>query len=65
MNMLLWQARIKQKITLQELSKMTGISKTMLNYYENNVYSPTMVNMEKIAKALNTNITELFESDYK
>lgn len=65
MKILTWQARTKQKITLTQLEKMTGISKTTLNYIENGITSPTLRQLETIAIALNVRITDLFDSDYK
>jgi len=65
MKILTWQARTKQKLTLTQLEKMTGISKTTLNYIENGITSPTLRQLETIAIALNVRITDLFDSDYK
>ena len=48
-----------------KLSKMTGISKSTLNNIENEKVSPTIAELEAIAKALNMKITDLFDSDYK
>lgn len=65
MKILTWQARDSKKITLIELSKMTGISKSTLNNIDNEKVSPTLKQLEAIAKALNVKITDLFESEYK
>lgn len=65
MKILTWQARRNKKITLIKLSEASGISKSTLNNIENERVSPTMQQMENIAKALNMKITELFDSDYK
>ena len=65
MKILTWQARTKQKITLTQLEKMTGVSDTTLNYIENGITSPTLRQLEAIAIALNVRITDLFDSDYK
>lgn len=65
MKILTWQARTKQKLTLTQLEKMTGISKTTLNYIENGITSPTLRQLEAIAIALNVKITDLFDSEYK
>ena len=65
MKILTWQARNNKKVTLVELSKMTGISKSTLNNIENEKVSPTIAELEAIAKALNMKITDLFDSDYK
>ncbi|UVY49584.1 MAG: helix-turn-helix domain protein [Bacteriophage sp.] len=65
MKILTWQARNNKKVTLVKLSKMTGISKSTLNNIENERVSPTIAELEAIAKALNMKITDLFDSDYK
>lgn len=65
MKILTWQARKDKKVTLVELAKMTGISKSTLNNIENMKVSPTMAEMEAIAKALNVRIEELYDSEYK
>ena len=65
MKILTWQARNSKKVTLVKLSKMTGISKSTLNNIENEKVSPTLAELEAIAKALNMEITALFDSEYK
>ena len=65
MKILTWQARNNKKVTLVKLPKMTGISKSTLNNIENEKVSPTIAELEAIAKALNMKITDLFDSDYK
>lgn len=65
MKILTWQARNDKRISLVKLSQMTGISKSTLNNIENEKVSPTMAELEAIAKALDARITDLFDSDYK
>lgn len=65
MEILTWQARTKKRITLVQLAKLTGISKSTLNNIENSKTSPTLMELEVIAKALGVKITDLFDSDYK
>ena len=65
MKILTWQARNNKKVTLVKLSKITGISKSTLNNIENEKVSPTIAELETIAKALGMKITDLFDSDYK
>ena len=60
-----WQARTEKGLTLMQLAKMSGISKTCLNDIENEKVSPTLDELEQIAKALNVKITDLFDSEYK
>ncbi len=65
MRILLNQVRQKKKITLTKLEEQTGISKSALNNFENDKTSPTMIHMEKLAKALEVRIVDLFDSKYK
>lgn len=65
MIVLTWQARQKKSISLVELEKLTGISKSTLNNIENGITSPTLIQLEAIARALDVKMTELFESKYK
>lgn len=65
MKLLIWQERTKRGVTLRELSMRTGISKSALDNYENGIRCPNMNQMELIAKALDTSISNLYESPYK
>lgn len=65
MKVLTWKARTSKKVTLIELSKRTGISKSTLNNIDNGKVSPNMNQLEAIAKALECRISDLFESPYK
>lgn len=65
MDILTWQARNNKNITLVQLSKLTGIGKSTLNNIENGKVSPTIKQLEVIAKALDVRISDLYESQYK
>lgn len=65
MKILIWEKRTEQNISLRQLSMCTDISKTALNSYENHTRYPNMMQMELIAKALHTTISDLYESPYK
>lgn len=65
MEIRLWQARKDKDLTLLQLQKLSGISKSCLNNIETGKTSPTLINLEKIAIALDVRITDLFESEYK
>lgn len=65
MRVLTLEARQNKDMTLIQLSKMTGISKTTLNNIERGKVSPTLKELEAIAKALDVKIEDLYESDYK
>ncbi len=56
-----WHARKQQKITLVKLAEMTGISKSTLNNIENGKTSPTIYQLETIAKALKISVCDLVE----
>lgn len=61
----IWEVRSKKGISLRELERRTGISKSALNNYENEKRYPDLQQLEKIAIALNTSMSSLYESDYK
>ena len=65
MDILTWQARNDKNVTLVKLSGLTGISKSTLNNIENGRVSPTIKQLETIAKALGVKISDLYESPYK
>jgi transcriptional regulator with XRE-family HTH domain len=55
--------RKKKNLTLYELSKRTGISRTYLRNLENNKqFNPTMFILKKISEVLEVNIKDLFYS---
>lgn len=55
-----WEIRTEKGLSLEELSAISGVSSTHLNDIENNKKSPTIHTLEKIAKALNVKISDLF-----
>ena len=65
MKILLGEIMYKKNISVRQLSLMTGISKSTISNITNETYSPTMENMEKLAKALKIRISDLYESPYK
>lgn len=65
MKILLGEIMYKKNISVRQLSIMTGISKSTISNIANETYSPTMENMEKLAKALKISISDLYESPYK
>ncbi len=65
MKILTWQVRNRKKVTLVELSKLAGISKSTLNNIDNEKVSPIIKQLEAIAKALDVRINDLYESPYK
>lgn len=65
MRVLLWEKRMSKFLTLQELAELTGISTSTLCRIENELVSPSLENLERIAIALGIRITDLFESEHK
>ena len=65
MKLLIKRIRKKKNIKVSEIAFKTGISKSALYIYEKGDRYPDMFQMEKIAKALDVKITELFLSEYK
>lgn len=65
MKILVWQIRTAKRITLVELAKRSGIRKSTINNIENEKVSPTLMQLESLAAALEVHITDLFESDWK
>lgn len=65
MDILIWKIRQKMALTLRDMENLTGISRSAINNFENGKVSPTMNQMEYIAKNLNVRINDLFDSPYK
>lgn len=65
MKLRIWEERTKKNVSLTQLSMRTGISKGALDNYENGKRYPNLEQMERIAKALHTTISDPYESDYK
>lgn len=49
-------ARSKNNMTINELAKATNLSSIAIEQFEKNIRSPSPSALEKIAKALNTNV---------
>ena len=52
--------REKGNVSLKKLSEKSGISTTHINDIENNIKSPSLLVMIRLAKALDVEITELY-----
>lgn len=65
MKILLDKIMYDKNISVRQLAIMTGISKSTINNIMNEIYSPTLDNLELIAKALKVHISDLYESEYK
>lgn len=65
MEILLWNVRTQKGYTLKQLKKLSGVSKSTIDNIENGITSPTLYQLELLAKALDVKITDLFDSKYK
>lgn len=61
----LWEVRTAKGLKLEAVAALTGVSKSTLNNIENGKTSPTLANLEKIARGLGCRISDLYESEYK
>ena len=61
----LWEIRTAKGLKLEAVAAVTGVSKSTLNNIENGKTSPTLANLEKIAKGLGCRISDLYGSEYK
>ena len=52
--------RKRQKMTLEELSTKSGVSKSILSQIERNISNPTVTTMTRIAEALNESLSDFF-----
>lgn len=64
MKIKIWEMRTEKNITLEKLARRSGMSKSSINRYENEQQEVSIQKLEKIAKALNCKIEDLYESDY-
>ena len=65
MEILTGKARYDKNLTLNKLAALTGLGKSTINNIENGKTSPTIKQLEIIAKALGVRISDLYESQYK
>lgn len=55
------EVRQERNINLKRLSKKSGVSTTHINDIENNIKSPSLYVMIRLAKALEVDITNLYK----
>lgn len=65
LRVLVWEARQRAGLTLQQLEQRTGISRSTLDRIENGQIVPRLDQLEAIAAATGTRITALFDSPFK
>lgn len=56
----LHEIREEKKLSIRELARRSGVSKTQINEIENGQSDPTLKTMCRIAKALNMKIEDIF-----
>ena len=56
----LHEIREEKGVSLRELAKLAGVSKTQINEIENGQSDPTLKTMCRIAKALHMKIEDIF-----
>lgn len=56
-----WQLRTAKGYSLRELEEISGVSKTTINNIENGKANPTIETLLLLAKALDVEISALFE----
>lgn len=61
---LLKEIRESKHISLEELAKLSGVSKSHLNYIERNEKEPTISTLFRIAKALNVDVLDLCKVEW-
>jgi len=55
--------RRRQKMTLEELAKRTGLTSSFLSQVERNITSPSVKSLREIASGLNTKVSCFFEEE--
>lgn len=63
--MLLTKVMYEKHISVRQLSNLTGIPKSTINNIMTEKHSPTLDNLERIARALKVGMVDLFDSPYK
>lgn len=58
--MLIRERRWDKGISAWQLSRMVGLSESTINRLENNLLDPKLSQLEKIAKALDCKLVDLF-----
>ena len=55
--------RLKQNLSQEELAIKAGVHRTYIGMIERGEKNITLLNIEKISKALSTNVSALFEAE--
>ncbi len=65
MKILLSKIMLEKKLTIRQVSFMTGIPRSTVSRIMNGKVSPSADTLELLAKGLKVRIFDLLESDYK
>lgn len=65
MKILIREVRKQKGLTLVELAKRSGYGKSTISNFENEIVSPTILELEAIATVLGVKISDLFDSEFK
>lgn len=60
MKVLIYELRKAHNLTLEQLAEISTVSKTEINYIENNKVSPTLRTLELIANAFGCKTKDLY-----
>lgn len=60
----IYQERTKQNMSIRDLAKKSGVSKTQINAIENGRTNPTVMTLCQIALALHVSPCKLFKVSY-
>jgi transcriptional regulator with XRE-family HTH domain len=55
--------RTERDLTLQDLAKLTGVTRSMLSQIENNKSLPSLTTLQRVSRALNMPMGAFFESE--
>ena len=58
------QIRLTKQLSLRDLAKHTGLTRSFLSQVERGISAPSIASMEKIAYALNTELSYFFKENF-
>lgn len=62
MELRIWEIRRSKNLSIRELEELSGVSRATINRLENNKFPPSMLALEKIARALECSVKDLFKN---
>lgn len=65
MKILLSKIMYEKKLSVRQVSIMTGVSKSAVNKIMNGEVSPSLDTLERLARGLKIHISDLYESPYE